>query len=427
MSSQYQSTAMICVEEAQEIILSHAKVLECEQVSMLEATGRVLAKDIKSDIDISPFDNSGMDGFAVKAANTAGASLEQPAELKIVGGIGAGEVYTNTLEDGEALRIMTGAPVPAGADTVVKIEATTVEGESEETPYGKTVLIAEELTLGKNVRYKGEEVSAGEVLLTKGTVVHPAGVGLLAATGNPMVEVFSRPRVAILSSGDELVEPSEKPGPGKIRNSNCYSLAAAVEEAGGKAHIVGIVRDNADEIREAIAKAAAEHDFVLISGGAAEGDYDYTNKIIRELGHVLFTKVNMRPGKAQTLGIINDTIVFGLAGNPSAAMVGFEILLRPALRKMQGYEHINRPVMQARLTADVKKPDTRNFYLRASVSFDAENNEHVVTPGGNQSSALLGALQNANCLVVLSKDLAGNAKGEMVTCHRLDVSEGTVV
>lgn len=427
MDDRYTSTNILSVEEALEQTLAVAHVLESERVGMLEARGRVLAEDIVSDIDISPFDNSAMDGFAIRAVDSAGASLENPVSLSIVGAIGAGNVFNGTVGHGEALRIMTGAPVPDGADTVVKIESVTVEGASEDNPLGTKVLLVKEQKLGNNVRPKGEEAKAGQTLLKAGTVVHDAGVGLLAATGNIEVAVYRRPRVAILSSGDELVDPTVKPGPGQIRNSNCYSLAAAVQSIGAEATILGIVPDDYEVIRDTIKEAAASYDMVLISGGAAEGDFDYSYKVMCELGEVFFNKVNMRPGKAQTLSIIDGAIVFGLAGNPSAAMVGFEVLLRPALRLMQGYSKLKRPITRARLTVDTPKPDNRRAFIRGRLEYDIVNNVFSVTPSGNQSSALLSALQASNCLIVLPEGDVGYAAGDTVACFRLDVGEGVVV
>lgn len=427
MSNQYTSTEMLSVEEALEQVLAQTRVLESERIDMLDARGRVLAEDIVSDIDIAPFDNTAMDGFAVRAADIEQASDEHPIKLTIVGAIGAGEVYEASLQTGEALRIMTGAPIPAGADTVVKIEDASIEGESAETPCGTAVLVRKSLKPGKNVRRKGEEARKGEVLLKSGTVIQAAGVGLLASTGNTQVSVYRRPRVAILSSGDELVDPSEKPGPGQIRNSNCYSLAAAVQSVGAEAFILGIVRDEFEAVRDAIKEAASSFDLVMISGGAAEGDYDYTYKALNQLGKVYFNKVNMRPGKAQTLSVIEGTIVFGLAGNPSAAMIGFEVLLRPALRYMQGYEKLKRPVTRAQLSVDMPKPDKRRCFIRGRVEHDIVNNDYSVAPAGNQSSALLGALQEANCLIVLPEGDAGYVAGDTVACFRLDITEGVVV
>lgn len=427
MSNQYQQNDMVSVEEALEQILELARILEPERVMMLDATSRVLAQDIVSDIDISPFDNSSMDGFAVQAADTLSASPDNPVHLKVIGEIGAGEVFDGTVGSGEALRIMTGAPMPTGADTIVRIEHTKVVGETVDNPAGAEIILTKTLKQGADVRAKGEDARAGEVLLKTGTTLHPAGVGLLAATGNSEVDVYRRPRVSILSTGDELVGPTEKPGPGQIRNSNCYALAAAARDAGAEATILGIARDDEDEIRSLLSKAATENDLVMISGGAAEGDYDYTFKVLNELGTVYYSRVNMRPGKAQTLGRIGDAIVFGLPGNPAAAMVGFEVLLRPTLRKMQGFSKTMRPVTRARLTADANKPDARRFYIRARLEHDITNNEYLVTPAKNQSSALLTSFQDSNCLVVLPEGLTGNAKGETVACLRLDVSEGVVI
>jgi len=424
MSNHYETSKTIGVEEAIDTILSFTKILDSERVPMLEATGRVLAQDIVSDIDIAPFSNSAMDGFALKAGNTEQASLQNPVQLKVIGIIGAGCVFEGVVQNGEALRIMTGAMLPDGADTVIKIEDVEVVGESPECPEGTQIILTKSVEHGKNVREKGEEVQAGELLIKAGTVLNAAGIGLLAATGNPQVEIIRRPRVAIMSSGDELVDPSVLPGPGQIRNSNCYSLAAAVKAAGGLPNILGVVKDNKDEILAAIQNAVADHDMVFISGGAAGGDYDFTYQVLNELGTVHFCKVNMRPGKAQTLGIVENTIVFGLAGNPSAAMVGFEVLLRPALRKMQGYKKIKRPVTRACLTTDAFKPDFRRFYIRAYMEHDRESDEYRVTPAERQSSALLSALQSANCLVVLQEGVEGSAKNENVACLRLDIDEG---
>lgn len=427
MSDQSKPKSMKSVEEALDIILSFAELLPPHQVDMLDAAGRVLAQDVISDINISPFDNSAMDGFAVIAADADNASLENPVRLAIVGATRAGEVFEGTMQRGEAVRIMTGAPLPDGADTVIKLEDVEVKGESQKTPGGEILILTQKTRQGKNVRLKAEEAYEGQVLLTAGTVVSSAGVGLLAATGSTTVAVYRRARVAILSTGDELVDPSVKPGPGQIRNSNCFSLAAAVCAAGAEPTIVGIVQDDFEKIKAAVSAAAKDSDLVIISGGAAEGDFDYTNTVIEELGTVYFSKVNMRPGKAQTLGLVDGTIVFGLPGNPTAAMVGFEVLLRPALRLMQGYTNLKRPVTLARLTADMKKPDVRRCYIRAHMEHDLATGEYLVIPEKNQSSALLGALQNANCLVVLPEGLTGSIKDETVACLRLDINEGVVI
>jgi molybdopterin molybdotransferase len=387
----------------------------------------VLAQDIVSDIDISPFDNTAMDGFAVRFEDfeTAGVTEDSPLTLDIVGVIGAGAIYEKTVETGQALRIMTGAPMPVGADTIVKIEDTIVHGELPEHPEGRQVTFTHMPKRGEHVRPKGEEVRKGETLLHVGERISAPGIGLLASTGNTELRVYRRPRVAIISTGSELVDVTVTPGPGQIRNSNSYALAAAVIEAGGIPTIMPSVEDTREALVNALRAARAEHDFVITSGGAAEGDYDFITPVVREQGTLFFNKVNMRPGKAQTFGIINGTPFFGLPGNPGAAFVGFEILIRPALRKMQGITELMRPITKAILTQPVKKYETRRFYLRARLTRDKDGT-YRVTPAPNQSSALLGALNRSNCLLIVPEGPHPLAADEVVDCLRLDQEEGTL-
>jgi molybdopterin molybdotransferase len=473
------SPEMIGVEEARNIILAHLRPLPAERVTLVESLGRTLAQDVASDIDISPFDNTAMDGFAVRfedfethdtsasatpdAAATATAALDTPATpaaapsptgapaapaaattatasaptpspvtpttpltLDIVGVIGAGAVYEGVLQKGQALRIMTGAPLPQGADTIVKIEDTIVSGESAECPEGRQVTFTTMPQRGDHIRPKGEEARKGDVLLHIGEKISAPGVGLLASTGNAEVLVYRRPRVAILSTGNELVDVTEIPGPGQIRNSNNYSLAALVTAAGGIPTILSSVEDTYEALATALKAAVIEHDFIITSGGAAEGDYDFITPVVRDLGELFFNKVNMKPGKAQTFGIIEGTPFLGLPGNPGAASVGFEILIRPALRKMQGITKLDRSLTRATLTKDVrKKHETRRLYLRAHLDVD-EHGHYCVTPEANQSSALLGALHRSNCLMIVPEGPLSPAAGDTVDCLRIDREEGVV-
>jgi molybdopterin molybdotransferase len=406
--------------------------MPAERVSIIESHGRTLAQDVASDIDISPFDNTAMDGFAVRFEDfethnpPIGVTSSAPLTLTIVGIIGAGAVYDGVLQEGQALRIMTGAPIPQGADTIVKIEDTTVSGESASCPEGRQVTFSAMPLRGEHIRPKGEEARKGDVLLRAGERLSPAGVGLLASAGSAEVLVYRRPRVAVLSTGNELVDVTEVPGPGRIRNSNNYSIAAAVLEAGGVPTIMSSVADTREALAKALGDALVEHDFIVTSGGAAEGDYDFVTPVVRDLGKLFFNKVNMKPGKAQTFGVIEDTPVFGLPGNPSAASVGFEILIRPALRKMQGIAELDRPLTKAILTQNVKKEnETRRLYLRARLEADTDG-PYRVTPEPNQSSALLGALNRSNCLLIIPEGLGSFAAGEVVSCLRIDKEEGVV-
>lgn len=409
------------VEQARDVLLARVKRLEVEHVSLLDALGRVLAEDMASDIDVAPFDNSAMDGFAVRSEDFVGAGEDAPVDVRIVEHIGAGHYPEVAVGPGEAARIMTGAPMPEGADTVVMVEfSSVVEGDGGT---GSLVRLAHAAQPGEHVRKRGEEVRAGEVVVAAGDVLGPAGIGLLASTGHATVPVYRRPRVAILATGSELVEVAEKPGPGKIRNSNSYSIAAQVIAAGGVPVRYPVVIDELDATREAFAKAAEETDFIITSGGVSVGDFDFVKPVLEELGEMLFCKVKMRPGNPQTMGSIAGVPFFGLPGNPTSTYVGFEMFVRPALRFMQGHTELDRPRVTARLGHDVRKKQDRRYFLRARL--ECESDGYVVSLSGSQSSALLTAAHRGNCFMVLPEGEGQFAEGTMVECIRLDMEEGT--
>lgn len=416
-------TEAMTVEQARELVFERVTVLAAEDVPILDTLGRVLAEDVASDIDVAPFDNSAMDGFAVQAADIAGASELTPVELEVIAHIGAGDdVAGITVGPGQAARIMTGAAVPDGADAVVMVELTTpVTGDGG---VGSRVAFSHAAQPGEHIRRRGEEVRAGDIVLSAGDVVGPAAIGLLASTGHPTVRVRRRPTVAIISTGSELVEVDQRPGPGKIRNSNSYSLAAQVLAAGGIPVRFGIVPDEVVATRAAFERAAAETDFIVTSGGVSVGDFDYVKPVLEELGELAFCKVKMRPGNPQTLGSIRGVPFFGLPGNPTSTYVGFEIFVRPALRLMQGYSSIDRPVSVARLGHDVKKKQDRRYYLRGRIDRD-DDGAFVASLSGSQSSALLTAAHRGNCFVVLPEGEGFFAAGTEVRCVRLDQEEGT--
>jgi molybdopterin molybdotransferase len=410
------------VEQARDLVLDPVGPLPAEEVALLEALGRVLAEDATSDIDVAPFDNSAMDGFAVRAADLAGATAENPTELDVIAHIAAGDdVAGIDVGPGQTARIMTGAAMPAGADSVVMVERSRVI--TGDGGIGSRVALEIEPPLGDHIRRRGEEVRAGDVVVEAGDVLGPAAIGLLASTGHATVRVYRRPRVAIISTGSELVEVAEKPGPGKIRNSNSYSIAAQVIAAGGIPVRYPIVPDELEATRESFKRAAEETDYILTSGGVSVGDFDYVKPVVEELGEMSFCKVKMRPGNPQTLGTIGGVPFFGLPGNPTSTYVGFEVFVRPALRKMQGFSHIDRPVTTARLSHDVKKKQDRRYYLRGRIELTAEGYEASVP--FSQSSALLTAAHRGNCFVVLPEGEGVFPAGTQVPCIRLDMEEGT--
>ncbi|OUO96404.1 molybdopterin molybdenumtransferase MoeA [Rubneribacter badeniensis] len=415
---------MISLEEARALVLSHVRPLPVETVPVLEAVGRVAAADLASDIDIAPFAHSAMDGFAVRASELAEASPESPVELDVIAEVAAGDVFEGVIGAGQCVRIMTGAPLPADADAVVKYEV--VNAVSGDGKPGSRVAFRAPADARANVREAGEEARAGEVVVGRGEVVGTAGVGFLASCGITEMPTYRRPRVAVIAIGSELVAPTEVPAPGKIRNSNSYALAACAQAAGAVPVVLPIVEDTHEALAAAVRDAAASYDFVVTSGGASNGDFDFIKPVVEELGQLLMTTVNMRPGKAQTFGLVDGTPVFGLPGNPAAAYVGFEMIVRPALRKMQGFSRFERPVVKARLSTDAKKRDPRRIFLRSTLSKD-EAGDYVVTPAKNQSSGLFGPIQRSNCMAILPEGLESRTAGSVVECVLLDVSEEIVL
>ncbi len=356
------------VEQALELVLGFVKPLPSERVALLDALGRVLAEDATSDIDVAPFDNSAMDGFAVRAADSRVRSEDTPVEFDVVAHIAAGDYWEGEVGPGQAARIMTGAPVPAGADSIVMVEYSASWHRRRRHRLARRALARAQARRAHppprrgGARGRRRRPSAGDVL-------GPAAIGLLASTGHDTVAVYRRPRVGVLSTGSELVEVAEKPGPGKIRNSNSYSIAAQVLAAGGVPHALRH-RARTTWTRPAPPSSSlrGECDFILTSGGVSVGDFDFVKPVLEEMGELTFCKVKMRPGNPQTLGTIKGVPFFGLPGNPTSTYVGFEIFVRPALRVMQGFSAIARPVTVARLSHDVKKKQDRRYYLRGLCS-----------------------------------------------------------
>ena len=415
---------MISLEEARVLVCANVSAMDAETVDLLDAAGRVSASDLQSDMDVSPFAHSAMDGFAVFSDDLAAATPDSPAILDVIAEVPAGSVFEGTMGHGQCVRIMTGAPTPKEADAVVKYEIVdTVDGDGRT---GSRVAFSAPAKPGDNIRAAGEEAKAGETIVRAGEVIGTAGIGFLAGCGVLHVPVHRKPRVAVIAIGSELVAPPSIPGPGQIRNSNSYALAACARSAGCIADVMPIVLDDEDALADAVLSATADYDFIVTSGGASNGDFDFIKPVVERLGTLLMTTVNMRPGKAQTFGIVNGTPVFGLPGNPAAAYVGFEMIIRPALRKMQGFSALTRPAVHARLTADRKKKDPRRMFMRSTLTKAADGTLEV-TPAKNQSSGLFGVIQKTNCMAVFPEDVKFLEAGSMVECILLDVPEEVVL
>ena len=345
--------------------------------------------------------------------------------LDVIGHEAAGHVFEGALGPGETVRIMTGAPVPEGADAVVKYEIVEVlDGDGNE---GSHVRFSVPAKVGENVRSAAEEAHAGDVVMHASEVVAPAGAGLLASAGYASVKVHAAPRVGIISLGTELVAPSELPARGQIRDSNSSALMAEALDAGAEPVFYGIAPDDEQAIAGLVHRAVQECDFVITSGGASAGDYDFVTALVRREGEVLFDRISMRPGKAITFGLLGGKPYLGLSGNPAAAYVGFEMLARPAIRKMRGFAEGTRPVQQATLTHGVKKRQDRRFFDRATVLRDPETGELLVTEAKTQNSALLGTMQRANCLLRIDEGPCELKAGDVVDVVRVDLPEGTVL
>lgn len=420
------SQNMVSVDEARQRTIELAGNARfrtpVEEADLFAAVGRVAADDLTSDIDVAPFDNTAMDGFAVVASSLKDASEDAPVELEIVDWVGAGVVSEVALKPGEAIRIMTGGIMPQGADAVVKIEDTTFTGDGG---VGERVRIFAPAAK-TNVRKAGEEAKAGDIVVRKGEVIRAATVGLLASTGNTTVPVYARPKVGVISIGTELVAPSVKPEPGKIRDANAYVLGAYALELGCEVNLYPIVKDDETAIRALFEQAIDECDFVVSSGGASNGDFDYAIETVRDLGEIVFDCVSLRPGKAQAFGCVGDTLVEVLSGNPAAAAVGFQLFGRPALRAMQGYAELDRPISDAVLAQPTRKKEARAFYQRGHLEV-GENGELLACQEEKQSSALLSEMNRSTVLIELPQGTGMFEVGTPVKCLHLDMDEGVVI
>lgn len=400
----------ISVVEARETILESIRPMGAERVPVSESLGRVLAENVDSRWNLPPLDNSAMDGFAVRSADLEQASTEHPVLLRVLEDVRAGQLPSESLVAGTAIRIMTGAPMPEGADAVVKVEDTVSEGES--------VSFSAPVQPGEHVRKAGEDVATGARVLLEGTVMTPAVIAMAASLGRASVRVVQRPRVAVLCTGDELIEVDGERRGGRFVASNLYSLEAQVRECGATPVVLGIARDRVESIERKLLEASG-CDVIVSTGGVSVGDYDLVKEVLERIGtEMVLWRVAMKPGHPLAFGRLNDKPVFGLPGNPVSAMVSFEQFVRPALLRMMGHQRIARPVVRARLEEPLKQKPGRTGFMRAVVSLS--NDGFSVRTTGHQSSGMLGSMVAANALLVMPAEVSALEAGELVDVQLTD-------
>jgi molybdopterin molybdotransferase len=403
--------AMIQVDEAREIILSKIEFKGVEKVSLDGALGRILAEDIVAQRSNPPMDNSAMDGYAVITADILSATPDNPVKLEVVEHVPAGAVATVTLKNNQAIRIMTGAPIPPGADAVLMQEDTDKNGNG--------ILAKDKTEVGENIRLAGEDVKVGDLVIKKGVTITPSHIGMMAVVGRSNIYVSQRPTVAILSTGDEIIELDGHPTGPCIYNSNGYMLAAQIRSAGGIPCYLGVAKDNEEDLMEKF-DWALKCDIVVSSGGVSVGDYDLVKATLDKMGNEMaFWKVAMKPGKPLAFGKIGEIPVFGLPGNPVSSFVSFEQFARPAIKKMMGAKEILPRTVQAKLTRTIHKKTGRLHFMSAVVSWD--NGEYTVAPAEEQGSGVLKSTVNANGLLVFPLEKDELKDGEQVIVQLLEV------
>ena len=402
-----QEPHLIPVEKALEIVLDNARALPTENVDFQDAPGRVLAEVVVSDLDLPPFPRSAVDGFAVRSADVK----SPPSQLRVVGVVPAGVLPAFHVNGGEAAQVMTGAPVPEGADAVQMVEKTRLQGERVE--------ILEAVGSGKNIAPRGDEVKEGDIVLGKGTRLDAASVAVAATVGKVKLTVGRRARLAVIATGDELIDPASKPERGKIRNSNAFSLVAQARCAGAEVRNLGVAKDTEESLRRLIRDGLAG-DVLLLSGGVSMGRFDLVEGVLGELGvRTLFDRVALKPGKPLVFGISpGGGLVFGLPGNPVSTMVTFELFVRPALAKMEGCDEPRRPLLSATLRDSLSSKGTRRAFLPGWI--EPEGSGIAAHPISTRGSADIVAFSKANALLIVPEDEERLAAGQTVEVYPLD-------
>lgn len=405
---------MISVEEALSRILADITPLDRVLIPLTDSQGLILAEDVIAQEDIPPFANSAMDGFALLSEDSKPQD-GNPPQLQVTGNIGTGYVSEHALQAGTAMRIMTGAPIPAGADAVIQIELTRHRG-----PNSDWVEVLQEVKPGTNIRLAGDDMRRGQLILPQGTEIGPWEIGILATLGWAKVPVIRRARVAVLSTGDELIDVDQPLMPGKIRNSNGYLLEAAIRRVGAEPHRLGIAQDTVESLRAKFAEAMT-YDLIMTSGGVSVGDFDLVKDIMSEQGEIGFWRINMRPGKPVAFGHIGNVPIIGLPGNPVSSAVTFELFARPLLRKLQGHSRLLKPLVEVVLEDGVADRTTRRNYVRAHVEW--KDGRFIAHTTGQQGSHIMTSLLHANALVIVPEGGKTIAPGETAQAMMLDWHE----
>ena len=423
---------MISVEQALEKILGYVDVLGEELSPILGCLGQVLAEDIYSGIDVPPLDNAAMDGYALRSEDTHGASQQSPRFLRVIDTVAAGSISEYEVEPGTAIRIMTGAPIPKGADCVVRFEDTD-EAQRKGSATGQQlpaeIGILGEAAAGLNIRRAGEDITTGSIVLRKGVVIRPSEVGVLASLGFSTVTVIRRPVVAILATGDELVDINQPLPTGKIYNSNTYSLAALVRRYGGIPKILGIALDSEHSVVARLCQGL-DADMLITTGGVSAGDYDVVKDVLAKQGEISFWTVRMKPGKPLAFGTIKGVSRAGIArniphlglpGNPVSSMVTFELFVRPAILKMMGKKNLTKPTIEAVVENSVVNRDRRRIFARVIV--EKRRGQYFARLTGPQGSGILTSMTLANGLMVIPENKTEVVAGDIVQVMMLDWRE----
>ncbi len=417
---------MIGVEQALDKILNYVDVLEDEQSPILDCLGQVLAEDVYSSLNVPPLDNSAMDGYAVQSRDTRGASRESPRFLRVIDTVSAGSIAECEVEPGTAVRIMTGAPIPKGADSVVIFEDT---DETQRQGASTEIGILRQAEAGLNIRRAGEDITQGSIVLSQGAVLRPSEVGVLASLGRTTVRVIRRPTVAILATGDELVDINQPLPTGKIYNSNTYSLAALVRRYGGIPKILGIALDSEHSVVARLCQGL-DADMLITTGGVSAGDYDVVKDVLAKQGEISFWTVRMKPGKPLAFGTIKGVSRAGIArniphlglpGNPVSSMVTFELFVRPAILKMMGKKNLTKPTIEAVVENSVVNRDRRRIFARVIV--EKRRGQYFARLTGPQGSGILTSMTLANGLMVIPEDKTEVVAGDIVQVMMLDWRE----